>query len=280
MKRVDPKHYTKEYYLSDATGYEEYLRTNGTQLEVRLSRIVKEIPSVKGLKVLDIGCGRGELAYWAARMGAKKVVGIDYSKAAINLANQAKKTWPKKYQQIIMFKHVDAKKLKYNESSFDVILMTEVLEHLYPDEKLLIFKNINKLLKPNGFAFIHTAPTLWFNNFTYRIWCYPVSSLLVKLSNLLTGHRYVNIPKPSNIRTHYHKIMHIDESNYFSLKNLFHKTGFKGNIRSTNITVNKPRFSWKDDLFNLIVYLTPLSNYPPLNVFWGNDYYALLRKKL
>ena len=59
MKRVDPKHYTKEYYLSDATGYEEYLRTNGTQLEVRLSRIVKEIPSVKGLKVLDIGCGVG-----------------------------------------------------------------------------------------------------------------------------------------------------------------------------------------------------------------------------
>src|SRR3989344_294709 len=279
MRRVDPKFYTKKYYLEDATGYGEYKISWGKILEPRLKRIVREIPDVTGKKVLDIGCGRGELALWAAENGAKKVVGIDYSRSAIILAKEALSHYDNRVKKRVKFMEMDAKILNFKSKSFDAIFMTEVLEHLYPEEQEIIFKKIKKIIKSNGFIFIHTAPSKWFNDITYKLWCYPASTLIVKLNNLLTGGKYENLERPENLRPYYHKIMHVNEPDYLSLRNLFRRHGLYGKIGSTNVTINKPISSWKDALFNLIVYLYSFSMYFPLNIFWGNDFYAVLRNK-
>lgn len=279
MRRVDPSVYTEDYYLTDCTGYREFKRTHGRLLEPRLTRIIKEIPNIEGLRVLDIGCGRGELVFWAARRGAEFAVGIDYSKAAIRLANQAKKKFPRSIQKRVQFELMDAEKLNFPKNSFDAVFLVEVMEHLYPEEQIKVFREIFRVLKRSGFVFIHTAPSKFFNDYTYRYWCYPISTLLVKINNFLTGGNYPNLAHPSKIRTDSHKIMHVNEPTYFSLNRLFKKTGFKGKIKSTNITVLKPQLSWKDKLFNLIVYLYPISNYPPFNILWGNDYISILKKR-
>lgn len=279
MRRVDPKLYTKEYYLTEATGSKEFKKSWGRILEPRFERIVKEIPSVRGKRILDIGCGRGELVFWCAQKGAKEVIGIDYSKEAIELANKAKRHFSKDLQKKVKFEVGDAKKIKFKNGQFDAVILIEVLEHLYQEEQLKVFQEIRKALKDTGFVFIHTAPSKWFNNFTYKYWCYPLSSVLVKANNLMTNRNYGNLEKPSEIRTYYHKIMHVNEPDYFSLKNLFGKSGFKGKIKSTNVTVNKPELTWKDKLFNLVVFLYPVSTTFPFNILWGNDFLAVLRKK-
>ena len=279
MRRVNPRVYTEKYYLSDCTGFEQWKRSGGKEFEPRLERIVKEIPPVKNLRILDIGCGRGELALWCARNGAKEVIGIDYSKNAIILANQAKKHLKKDITKKIKFKIGDGKKLEFKENSFDAVLLTEVLEHLYIGEQVIIFKEIERILRDNGFVFIHTAPSKWFNNITYKFWCYPISSILVFINNLITGNKYTNIKKPSEIRTESHKIMHVNEPDYLSLNNLFNKSQFEGKIKSTNVTIAKPVLGWKDKLFNSIVYLNPISNYFPFNILFGNDFYSILRKR-
>ena len=279
MKRVDPKAYTKKYYLSDCSGYKEYKKTWGKKLEPRLQRIVNEIPLKKGMRVLDIGCGRGELVFWSAIKGADVVIGIDYSKNAIILANEAIKYYPKKIRSKVKFKIRDAKKLKFHDKSFDAILMVEVLEHLYKEEQMEIFKQLLRILKDDGFIFIHTSPNKWFNNFTYKYWCYPISTILVNKNNFFTFSDYGNLVHPSKVRTDSHKIMHVNEPDYFSLKKLFNKFKFNGMIKSTNVTVAKPHLSWKDILFNTIVYFNPLSFFPPFNIFWGNDFYAVLTKR-
>jgi 2-polyprenyl-3-methyl-5-hydroxy-6-metoxy-1,4-benzoquinol methylase len=278
MKRVDPKHYTKEYYLTDATGHEEYKKDYGKTLEPRLERIVKEIPLRKGMSVLDIGCGRGEIALWCAGNGASKVVGIDYSKNAVDLAKKALRHSSKKIQKKVIFKLEDAKKMKLNDKSFDLVIMTEVLEHVYPEEQEIIFQKTQKLLKDDGTLFFHTAPSKWFNDYTYKYWCYPISTILVGINNLITQKDYGNLAKPSDVRTDSHKIMHVNEPDYFSLKKVTRKCGFKGNIKTTNVTVAKPNLSWKDELFNLLVYLIPISSNFPFNVIWGNDFYAVMKK--
>jgi ubiquinone/menaquinone biosynthesis C-methylase UbiE len=280
MRRVDPKFYTKKYYLTDATGCGEYKKSFGKILEPRLKRIVQEIPLAKGMKVLDIGCGRGELALWCARSGASEVVGIDYSKSAINLANKARRRAPTPIRNKIDFKLLDAKKLRFKAKSFDAIIMTEFLEHVYHEEQEIIFKKAKRILKDDGFVYFHTAPSRWFNDFTYKYWCYPLSTFLVWISNTLTGKSYENLANPNQIRSKSHKIMHVNEPDYFSLIKLIRNSGFGGDVRSTNITVNKPKYSWKDSLFNFLVYLTPLSNYPPFNILWGNDFYGVLKKVL
>jgi len=278
MRRVKPSLYTREYYLTDCTGHEEFKKTWGRKLEPRLKRIVREIPIRRNMKILDIGCGRGELVFWAARKGAE-VVGIDYSQEAIKLAQEAKEKRSQEDRKKISFLLVDAKDLKFPDKSFDAVFLVEVFEHLYPEEQEKVFKEVLRVLKKEGFVFVHTAPARWFNDYTYRFYCYPVSTLIVSLWNKLKGRNYGNLQPWKELRIPSHKIMHINEPNYFSLKKLFNKHGFLGKIRSTNITVLKPELSWKDKLFNSLVYLYPLGNYFPFNIFWGNDFLSVLKRK-
>lgn len=278
MRRVNPSVYTTNYYLTDCNGYREFKQTWGKKLEPRLKKIIQYIPLKSSMKVLDIGCGRGELSFWAANH-CSQVVGIDYSVQAIKLALQAKKKHPFTIQKKLSFLQMDAKKINFSKNCFDAVFLVEILEHLYSEEQKLVFKQILKVLKPGGFIFIHTSPSRWFNDYTYPYWCYPLSSLIVKLWNRLAHSQYPNLTPPNQVRTASHKIMHVNEPDYFSLRRLFNQYHLSGSIRSTNITVNKPLLSWKDQLFNLIVYLHPISNIFPLNLFWGNDFLAVLRRK-
>ena len=279
MRRVDPKLYTRKYYLSEASGHEEYLKSKGSILEYRLIKMIKLIPSVKNKTVLDIGSGRGEIVFWSVNNGAKKSVGIDYSKSAIKLSNKILVSKPKKYRDRITFILMDAKKLEFKNKSFDVVITTEVLEHLYPEEQDQVFSEISRVMKDDGLLFIHTAPSKWFNDIFYKYWCYPVSSVLILINNIFTGNKYSYLTQPSEIRSYFHRVMHVNEPEYYSLNKLIKNNGFTGKIKTTNLTIEKPILTWKDNLFNFLVYLLPFSKYFPLNMLMGNDYYAVLKKR-
>jgi len=278
MRRVNPNVYTKKYYLTDCTGYEEFKRSYGKELEVRFKELIKYFKIKPGQKVLDIGCGRGEMVIFSAKNGAK-AIGIDYSKNAIDLANLAKSKQPFKIRERIKFKVMDAKNLLFNESEFDLIILTDVVEHLYPEELEIVFKEIKRVLKNNGLLVIHTAPNKLFNDFFYRFYCYPVSTIIVSIWNALSKHKYPNIANPKDLRTKSHAIMHINEPTYFTLRRFFRKFNLKGKILSTNITVRKPILGIKDIIFNLIVFFDPFSRHFPLNILCGSDFIACLENK-
>lgn len=278
MRRVKPKHYTKEYYLASCTGYQEFIDSKGTNLEPRLEMITSKTPNINNSQILDIGCGRGELVYWSAYNGASKAIGIDYSESAISLANKARNSWEPMIRRKTEFKKMDAKKLEFKDESFDLVFLIEVLEHLYPEEQVAVLSEIRRILKRDGILVMHTAPSKFFIDYTYKYWCYPVGTILVRLNNLITGNNYTNIEHPNEVRDELDHILHVNEPEYYSLREMFGETGFKGTLSSTNITVSKPNISWKDKIFNFLVYLDPLSHWYPFNVIWGNDFFALLNK--
>src|ERR1035437_147901 len=107
MRRVNPKVYTKKYYLSDCTGFSEFKKSFGKILEPRFIELIKYFRIEPDIKVLDIGCGRGEMVFYAAHEGAS-AVGIDYSKQAIQLANLAKNKQNKIIQKKAEFIVMDA----------------------------------------------------------------------------------------------------------------------------------------------------------------------------
>ncbi len=278
MRRVSPSVYTKKYYLTDCTGYQEFHKSYGKELEVRFKELIKHFKIKPGQKVLDVGCGRGEMIFYAAKHGAEGV-GVDYSKDSIGLAKLAQKKQSKLVQSKTKFLYMDAKKLKFKDNSFDLIIMTDVVEHLYPEELELAFKEIKRVLKPKGKLIIHTAPNKLFNDFFYRFYSYPVGSLITKFWNTINSSKYPNIASPSQIRTDSHLIMHINESTYFSLSSLFKKFKFEGSLESSNVTVRKPIFSSKDTIFNFLVFLDPISRKFPFNILCGSDFVSILVNK-
>lgn len=278
MKRVNPKLYSTDYFLNICRGFGHFSKTRGISLERSMKKVADEIPSVKNKIVLDLGSGRGEYSYWAAENGAKLVIGIDYSTEAINLANKVKKRWPKKIREKIKFQLMDAKDLRFKEKMFDMVISTEVFEHLYEEEQAVVLKNVKNVLKDNGELYIYTAPSKTFTNITYKYWSYPLSSILVWINNVFTKSRYPNIVKNSDLRTRYHEEVHVNEPTYFQLLGLFKKVGFYGNILSLNVAYTKTELGWKDKLFNFIVFLIPISRFPPLNILFGTDYYCVLKK--
>ncbi len=103
---------------------------------------------LKGLRILDIGCGGGLISEPMTRLGAD-VTGIDASKKNIKIASlHAKKN-------NLKIEYLDKSPEQMDDKKkFDVLLNLEVVEHV--DDVDLFLKSCSKLLKENGLIFTAT----------------------------------------------------------------------------------------------------------------------------
>jgi 2-polyprenyl-3-methyl-5-hydroxy-6-metoxy-1,4-benzoquinol methylase len=108
---------------------------------------------VPGMKVLEIGCGRGNTAIWLARCGFK-VLGIDVSGHAIRQAREAFPT-----QEGLAFEIVDICERVSFGATFDVILDTGCLQHLSSDLRAHYRDNILRASHA-GSRFVVTLHTI------------------------------------------------------------------------------------------------------------------------
>ncbi len=100
----------------------------------------------RGNRVLDVGCRSGNLTkYYSAD---NKVVGVDVDRRALEIVRESlglKAEWV----------DVDSEALPFEDNSFDVVVCTEVMEHLrFPDNALA---EIARVLRSGG-RFIGSVP--------------------------------------------------------------------------------------------------------------------------
>ena len=108
--------------------------------ELRYRMLISKVPK-KSKKVLDIGCGNGELICMLAEMGHESVA-LDLSKNRLNnFKDRARKVGVVQIQG-------DAMNIPLQDSSIDVIMCSEVLEHIKDYENVL--KEMNRILKSHG----------------------------------------------------------------------------------------------------------------------------------
>jgi 2-polyprenyl-3-methyl-5-hydroxy-6-metoxy-1,4-benzoquinol methylase len=102
-------------------------------------------------RILDIGCQFGYFAYYISKKQNIRYYGIDISQVAIDdaIKNTANCTG------IAEFKLGDVEdKIDYNDEQFDVVVSSQVLEHLKDPQKLL--DEMFRLCKPDGVIIVST----------------------------------------------------------------------------------------------------------------------------
>lgn len=110
----------------------------------RIKFILDNIPDT-GAKILDIGCGPGELSV-KMRKNGNEVWGIDMCKASVNKARE----------RGITALHGDILGLGIT-TTFDIVCCNEVIEHVFYVNQVLM--KILRLLKPGGKLILTTPNT-------------------------------------------------------------------------------------------------------------------------
>lgn len=113
-----------------------------------LARYQSVLSSVKGKTVVDIASGAGYGTNLIAKH-AKLVTGIDYSIEAIEYSKKLYKAKNLKFVQ------GDAQNIPIKDSSIDVVVSLETIEHIHDPEKFV--KEVKRILKPSG-QFIVSTP--------------------------------------------------------------------------------------------------------------------------
>ncbi len=140
------KFYTKDYFLKDCAGNDVFFKSDGKKLAERFRIALKMVKIRKGMKVLDIGCGRGEGANYCYQQGAE-TVGLDFSQAAIKIAQ---KTYPH-----VSFFHQDI--FKYQpKTKFSLIIMLDFIEHIPKKKFKGLLNKCHYWLEKGGQILIHT----------------------------------------------------------------------------------------------------------------------------
>lgn len=117
------------------------------------SRMIVEMAHINpGHRVLDVGCGTGDLTLTAQRyVGASvSAYGIDASREGIEIAR--KKAAHGKSGTVFEVGLIE--RIPYEEATFDVVISRLVIHHLPDDLKRSGLAEMFRVLKPGGLVFI------------------------------------------------------------------------------------------------------------------------------
>ncbi|XP_071515150.1 uncharacterized protein [Panulirus ornatus] len=125
---------------------------NSTEGETTTREFCLGLGLVPGQRVLDVGSGGGESAFFMARYYGVHVHGVDLSSNMFCLALQRQATLEEKLRKRIHFEMKDILEGDYPAGSFDVIYSRNVL--LYIHQKAELLRKFKGWLKPGGTLFI------------------------------------------------------------------------------------------------------------------------------
>ena len=150
---------------------------------------IQSLVTLKGKRVLDIGCGGGILTDAMARKGAD-VLGIDLSTKALKVAQLHAL---EAQTEGVQYKEISAESLALQQpGSFDVVTCMEMLEHV-PNPSLIV-NACAALVKPGGHVFFSTI------NRNAKAFLFAIVGAEYVLNLLPRGtHEYAKLIKPSEL---------------------------------------------------------------------------------
>ncbi len=130
-----------------SSGYWKKAENLDEAQEAKLGLICKKLDLKSGMRILDIGCGWGSFAKYAAENYDVEVVGVSISKKQIELGQQLCKGLP------VELRFQDYREVK---GKFDAILSIGFLEHVGYKNYRTYMEVVHRCLKDTGISLIHT----------------------------------------------------------------------------------------------------------------------------
>ncbi len=153
-------------------GYWKDALTLDEAQEAKLELVCKKLGLHSGQSVLDIGCGWGSFAKYAAERYKVKVVGITVSKEQVILCRQSCQGFP-----------VEIRLQDYRDvnGTFDHIVSIGMFEHVGPKNYRTYMEIVHRCLSGDGLFLLHTIgkntspipPDHWLNKYIFPSYALP-----------------------------------------------------------------------------------------------------------
>jgi SAM-dependent methyltransferase len=198
--------YDHRYFLSDlCEGFDEFRHGSVSTLKARQVAMLGPRP---GRRILDAGCGRGEVLLACARNGAS-VAGADFSAAALSITGELLSGYETDLREAWLTA------LPWSDGTFDAVLSGDVIEHLHPPEAEAMLRELRRVLRPGGRLVLHTAPNRLFLELTW-----PLARLPMRVAGLgATVTRLDGWIAAS-------KVYHLNEQHLPGLRRSLYRAGF------------------------------------------------------
>jgi cyclopropane-fatty-acyl-phospholipid synthase len=125
----------------------EKAKTLDEAQEAKIDRVCQKLHLKPGMTLLDLGCGWGGFAEYAARKYGVKVTGVNVASEQVKVARQRTKDLP---VEILL------KDYREVTGKYDRVVSIGIMEHVGPKNYRTFLAKCNDLLKDEGLMFHHT----------------------------------------------------------------------------------------------------------------------------
>lgn len=136
--------------------------------------------SLRGARVLDVGCRYGTSSLAVNRLGASVVVGVDIEPAALSLAQTIVRELSVRSDLrgagIVEFVLVAPDgRLPFAPDTFDAVVCNALFEHIAPELRSGLVAALWSLVRPGGYLIVHETPNRWWprDGHTTGLWLIP-----------------------------------------------------------------------------------------------------------
>lgn len=120
-----------------------------------VASILNKTSKIKRLSnIIDISCGKGDILYSLLPYlnHGQSIYGTDFSEENIKYVNNRLKS-SNQFQKALLLREYPS---PFPEEFFDLVIMTEIIEHLSDKELELTLNEAHRILKKGGYLFITT----------------------------------------------------------------------------------------------------------------------------
>ena len=193
-KLAERKQGLAEHYNSEALHYRNVNYAGGVwyaplqQRQFYIERMIEDCRLPAGSKILDIGCGPGELVHSLVQKGFE-VWGVDISESMIGIAR--KKLGDLDYSPSERLGVGDIENLEFSGGFFNAVIASGVIEYQKDDDDSL--REMNRVLHPGGILILNVTNRIgylnWFDNLYRWLKAQPPARKVIRLLKEKVLHR-------------------------------------------------------------------------------------------
>jgi 2-polyprenyl-3-methyl-5-hydroxy-6-metoxy-1,4-benzoquinol methylase len=148
-RRLETQAYFDRLWLVDPEHLDPSRNCMEQERIERTLELIEEEGSLNGIGAVDLGCGCGALSAKLQEKGARIL--------AVDISNNALKILRERYGETIQTTQDYIPMTTLPDHTYDLVVCTELIAHLHPDEYRLLFAELARLVKPEGHVVVSTS---------------------------------------------------------------------------------------------------------------------------